>query len=100
MMSHRVLARLIESDPAYAGEPIRLLSCNTGAEGATAAQNLANKLGREVLAPDNLVWAEPYPAPAVVAPPKVVQMPWGPVEVPDMSQPGRWVSFKPGGGRR
>lgn len=99
MMSHRVLARLIESDPAYTGEPIRLLSCNTGAEGATAAQNLANKMGREVLAPDNFVWAEPRPGPAIVAPPKVVQTQWGPVEVPDMSRPGNWVPFKPRGGK-
>jgi uncharacterized protein YukE len=54
---HRVLSSLLKNDPAYTGGPVRLLSCYSGAENATAAQNLANKLGVEVLAPTDKLWA-------------------------------------------
>jgi RHS repeat-associated protein len=40
----------------YQGGNIRLISCNTGGEGATAAQNLANRMGVDVLAPTDKVW--------------------------------------------
>jgi RHS repeat-associated protein len=43
----------------YQGGNIRLLSCNTGATGATAAQNLANRMNVDVLAPTNTVWVYP-----------------------------------------
>ena len=56
---HRTLAGLIRGDPGYAGGPIRLMSCGTGGTGATAAQNLANKLGTEVLAPSDMLHAFP-----------------------------------------
>jgi hypothetical protein len=52
--SHRVLASTIERDPATADGPVRLLSCNTGACDATAAQNLPDKLGVEVMAPSDM----------------------------------------------
>jgi len=79
---HRVLARLVAADPDYAGGPIRLLACNTGETGATAAQNLANKLGVEVLAPTAKVWAFPSG--------NLVVGPWP-------NQPsGSWVRFFPG----
>lgn len=54
---HRAVARLLAKDPNYTGGPVRLIACNTGGDGATAAQNLANKLGTEVLAPTDKVWA-------------------------------------------
>ena len=81
--SHRVLADLIERDPAYGGGPIRLLSCNTGGCGATAAQNLANSLGVEVYAPTNTLWAYQSgglvvgPAPTVPTGGWVSKFPWG-----------------------
>jgi hypothetical protein len=43
----------------YAGEPVRLISCGTGACNATAAQNLANQLGAPVTAPSSTVWIHP-----------------------------------------
>ncbi|WP_051809289.1 RHS repeat domain-containing protein [Streptomyces sp. NRRL S-378] len=53
---HRVLANIVKNDEAWGGGPIRLLSCNTGVDGATAAQNLSNKLGVDVLAPNGYVY--------------------------------------------
>jgi RHS repeat-associated protein len=55
--SHRALTQMLERDPSYEGGPVRLLSCSTGGCGATAAQNLANKLGVEVMAPTDTLWA-------------------------------------------
>lgn len=56
---HRTLANLLEHDPSYPGGPIRLLSCSTGKLPDGAAQNLANKLGVEVVAPTDTLWAYP-----------------------------------------
>jgi hypothetical protein len=55
--SHRVLARLIGQQPDYEGDPVRLMACRAGAPDASAAQNLANKLGVEVMAPSDTLWA-------------------------------------------
>lgn len=41
------------------GQPIRLLSCSTGGVDDGFAQNLANKLGVDVLAPTDLLWVRP-----------------------------------------
>ncbi|WP_030759293.1 MULTISPECIES: hypothetical protein [unclassified Streptomyces] len=57
--SHRVLANLVKDDEAWGGGPIRLLSCNTGVDGATAAQNLANKLNVDVRTPNGFVYIYP-----------------------------------------
>ncbi len=59
MINHQTLARMLSRSPDYTGGPIRLLSCSTGAPGATAAQNLARKVGVEVLAPSDTLWAFP-----------------------------------------
>lgn len=81
--SHRVLANLIRHDPDYSGGPIRLIACSK-AEGATAAQNLANKLGVEVLAANDTVWA--FPGGHLVVGPT----PFAPM--------GGWEHFYPGKG--
>jgi hypothetical protein len=81
--SHRVLASLIERDSAYDGGPIRLLSCSTGACGATAAQNLANSLGVEVMAPSDTLWA--FPSGRLVIGPTAYE------------PTGDWAIFTPGG---
>lgn len=36
-----------------------MISCDTGADGATAAQSLANQLDVIVMAPSNTVWVMP-----------------------------------------
>ena len=50
-VNHRVLARYIEDDPDLDNDKILLLSCSN----FTAAQNLANKLGKHVIATDGIV---------------------------------------------
>ena len=57
LVDSRVASRLIEQSPGYNGQNIRLLSCSTGACDTGFAQNLANKLGVEVHAPTDLLWA-------------------------------------------
>jgi hypothetical protein len=81
--SHRQLARLVSQRPDYQGEPIRLMACRTGAPGATAAQNLANKLGVEVMAPSDTLWA--WPDGRLTIGPTASQ------------NTGQWERFLPGG---
>ncbi len=59
MINHQTLARMLSESPDYSGGTIRLLSCSTGVPGATAAQNLARKVGVEVLTPSDTLWASP-----------------------------------------
>lgn len=91
-VDHRTAARVIESDPQFVGQDIRLLSCHTGACPTGFAQNLANKLGVDVVAADNYVWAYPNGDIAVMGGREV-----GRRLVPVPSQPGQWVRFTPGG---
>ena len=55
------LAQIIKQRSDYNGEPIRLLSCKTGAqtERECFAQRLANELNVDVKAPNNTLWAFP-----------------------------------------
>jgi RHS repeat-associated protein len=50
-ISHRSLARFITKSEGYVGQPVRLVGCNAGQCRIGLAQDLANKLGVEVLAP-------------------------------------------------
>lgn len=50
-MSHRTVARAITGDAAYAGGPVRLIACQSGACATGFARNLSNSLGVPVLAP-------------------------------------------------
>lgn len=54
----REFAAILKNDPNYHGGDIRLLSCETAADGAIAAQLLANFLGVNVLAPTDIVWVD------------------------------------------
>ncbi|MEV4659511.1 LamG-like jellyroll fold domain-containing protein [Micromonospora sp. NPDC049301] len=56
-IDHRTLARLIQNHPDYEGQGVRLLSCSTGAGPSCFAQNLANRMGVDVMAPDDTLWA-------------------------------------------
>lgn len=57
------LAQIIKQRSDYNGEPVRLLSCNTGKQTNTIsdcfAQRLANELKVDVKAPNNTLWAHP-----------------------------------------
>ncbi len=80
--NHRVLARLIRQQADYAGDPIRLMACKAGAPGATAAQDLANKLGVVVRAPSDTLWA--WSDGGLTIGPK------------PMVNTGEWLTFLPG----
>ena len=83
-VNHRVLARLIEQNSEFTGQPIRLLSCETGCLPRGFAQNLSNKLGVPVSAPNDIIWA--YPDGQLT----IGQWP--------TSNTGSFINFLPGGG--
>lgn len=56
-LNHRSLANYLKQDAGYTGGAIRLLSCVTGSTKNGFAQNLANKMGVEVMAPSDTIWA-------------------------------------------
>ena len=54
-INHRSMANYIKTlDDYKPGMNIKLVSCNTGKDSLTVAQDLLNKLGVKVMAPDNL----------------------------------------------
>jgi hypothetical protein len=87
LVDHRTAARLIEQQPGYNGQNIRLFSCSTGACDTGFAQNLANKLNVEVQAPTDLLWAYPNG--------KTVVAPKGLDGLPDLSNVGEIKIFQP-----
>lgn len=95
-VDQRVAGRLIESSPGYTtGQPVRLLSCDTGACDAGFAQNLANKMGVPVQAPTEIVWA--YPNGKMVVAPRMSTDPTSPLfKEPDLTRPGTFKTFTPG----
>lgn len=56
LIDHRLLARMIKNDSNYSGGPIRLCSCQTGSSSGTFAQDLANKMGVDVMAPTGYLY--------------------------------------------
>lgn len=58
-LSVREFADILRNMDTYHGGNIRLISCETGADGALTAQALANQLGVDVMAPSNIVWGMP-----------------------------------------
>lgn len=53
----KIVADILRGRTDYNGEPIRLLSCNTGKGENCFAQMLANELGTIVEAPNDIIWA-------------------------------------------
>ncbi len=53
------LCDIIKKQKDYKGGAIKLFSCETGAEGAIAAQNVSNIMGVQVKAPNGFVWIKP-----------------------------------------
>lgn len=75
------MAEMIKMSKSYHGGNIRLIACESAAEGATIAQQLADVLGVEILAPSDIVWVDPDG-----------KMTIG--QVPD-ADTGYWVKIKP-----
>ncbi|MFF0514912.1 putative T7SS-secreted protein [Streptomyces sp. NPDC004250] len=62
--NHREVASLMRAH-GWNGEPVRLLSCQTGMKSDGFAQNLANTLGVKVEAPNDFLWVWPHGRTAV-----------------------------------
>ena len=75
--------KIIKSSETYKGGDIRLIACETGSVGATAAQALADALRVNVMAPTDIVWI--YPNGRIVI---------GPDE---LTNTGGWLIFNPRG---
>ena len=89
IVDSRIAARLIQNSEGYSGQPIRLLSCNTGALENGFAQNLANKLNVPVYAPTNYLWAYPNGNYLVAGMTNAM--------APDLNNIGTFKLFIPGG---
>ena len=56
IISANEFAQILKDSPVYNGGPIRLVACEAGADGAVAAQAVANVLGVDVMAPTDIVY--------------------------------------------
>lgn len=75
-------AQMLRKSGTYHGGTIRLIACESAAEGAITAQKLADCLGVEVLAPDDLVYVNEK----------------GEMHIGDpLTNTGNWVRIKPKG---
>ena len=80
-VSVREFAQILQGSPEYHGGAIRLISCETGAKDAIAAQALADELGVEVMAPSDVLFVWPDG-----------EMTIGP---DPLTNNGEWIIFKP-----
>ena len=85
-ITHRDLARFLKVDSGYQGGKIRRLSCKTGSEAGSFAQNLANKMGVVVRAPSDTLFI--YPNGKMVIGPDL------------RHNTGRWIDYYPQGKKR
>ncbi len=81
-------AALIREDPAYEGQPIRLISSETGSTPDGFAAQLAAALNQDVIAPTAVLWTDPDGSLVVAS---IDQRPGGRTDPPD----GHWVVFHP-----
>ena len=80
-LTHRNLAKFLKSDKGYSGGKIRLLSCQTGKETGSFAQDLANKMGVAVKAPSDTLHI--WPSGKMVIGPSAYK------------NTGRWIIYYP-----
>jgi hypothetical protein len=83
VLDQRRLAKFLKHDKGYSSGKIRLLSCETGSESGSFAQNLANKLGVIVRAPSDKLHI--YPTGKMVIGPN------------QFTNSGRWIDYYPAG---
>ena len=77
-------ADILKDSGVYSGGNIRLISCEAGADDATAAQSLANILKVDVMAPSDVVWIMPDGSMTIGITPSI--------------NDGEWRIFKPKAG--
>lgn len=90
----RTLAKMIKRNPKYKRKGVRLLSCSTGSSPTGFAQNLANKLGVPVSAPNKLFWSDNYGNHLVAGRDKTNP------RYPSRTDTGEFIIFYPGGNRK
>ncbi|MBQ6637802.1 MAG: hypothetical protein IJH82_04015 [Lachnospiraceae bacterium] len=86
ILDQRRLAKYLKHDKGYSGGKIRLLSCKTGIETGTFAQNLANKMGVVVRAPSDTLHIYPN-GKMVIGPDKYTNS-------------GHWIDYYPRGRKK
>ncbi|NET62609.1 MAG: hypothetical protein F6K47_42915, partial [Symploca sp. SIO2E6] len=96
-IDHVKAASIIKNQPGYNGQNVRLFACNTGNCANGFAQQLANRLRVDVIAPTKILWADSSGRITIAE-----ELPRNP-NVPrnravpriDMSRLGTWKVFKP-----
>jgi filamentous hemagglutinin len=58
-MTPRDFAEILKNSPVYDGQPIRLISCEAGADGSITAQYYGKSTRVPVLAPTDIVYVYP-----------------------------------------
>lgn len=87
----------IKTDPGYNGGNIRLLSCGAGSEESQFAQEFANEMNKEVLAPTETLWVADHGELFISNSDTLAQMWYNDGEVDDsFKSTGHWKTFKPG----
>lgn len=87
-------AEMIRNSQEFKGRSIRLISCQTGANGINSvAQQIADELGVEVMAPTEIVTVEPVEGKMFVSDNDILTRLW--IRGENVSETGKWVIFKP-----
>lgn len=87
-------AEMIRNSQEFRGKNIRLISCQTGANGENSvAQQIADELGVEVMAPTEIVTVEPVEGKMFVSNNDILTQLW--IRGEDVAETGKWVIFKP-----
>lgn len=90
------IADMIREEPSYGGGKIRLLSCGAGSSRSNFAQELANELGVEVLAPTETLWVAPNGEMFISDNEILADMWYNKGDIDYSFQPtGRWRPFTP-----
>lgn len=85
-------ADIIRSDKSLFGKNIRLLACNTGALPTGFAQQLADELGVDILAPTERLWINEEGKLFITNSQPLAEM-WNDGE--NVFETGKWVLFSP-----
>ena len=82
----------IQNSSSYTGKSIRLMSCNTGSLENGFAQQLANIMGVEVMAPTEAIWVNSY-GEVFISDYDVLAQMW--YEGKNVNETGSWRKFFP-----
>ena len=87
---------MLRSDPEYHGGQIRLLSCGVGSSESGFAQELADELGVNILAPTESLWTADGGELFISDSDTLAEMWYNNYNIDNSVKPtGRWELFKP-----